>query len=100
VAARFTVRLTPRSGQDRIDGVGEAGELRARVRAVPEDGAANAALCRLVADALGVPDGFVTLVSGHRGRTKRLRVERALAADIARRWLGLVVVDAPERPAG
>ena len=30
---RLWVRLTPRGGADRIDGIGPAGELRARVRA-------------------------------------------------------------------
>jgi uncharacterized protein YggU (UPF0235/DUF167 family) len=100
VGVRFEVRLTPRGGRDAIDGVGPAGELRARVRAIPEDGAANAALRRLVADVLGVAAGAVTLESGQRGRTKRLRVDGVRAADVARRWPGLAVVDAPDGPAG
>jgi len=37
------VRLVPRAGVDRIDGVVE-GALRVRVAAPPVDGAANAAL--------------------------------------------------------
>ncbi|MEP7158105.1 MAG: DUF167 family protein, partial [Chloroflexota bacterium] len=47
----MTVRVTPRGGVDRVDGVGPKGELRVRVRAAPADGAANAALVRLIADA-------------------------------------------------
>jgi len=100
MGTRFGVRLTPRGGADRIDGAAETGELRVRVRAIPADGAANAALCRLVAEALGLPTGAVTLESGHRGRTKRLLVEGVTRADVARRWPGLAVVDAPDRPAG
>ena len=100
MAARFRVRLTPRGGQDRIDGVSPTGELRARVRAIPEAGAANAALGRLVASTLGVPRGAVSLEAGHRGRTKQLRVDGLPAADVERRWPGLAVVDAPDRPVG
>jgi uncharacterized protein YggU (UPF0235/DUF167 family) len=100
MAVRFVVRLTPRGGHDHVDGVGDTGELRARVRAIPEDGAANAALSRLVAEALDLPRGAVTLESGQRGRTKRLRVDGITSADILGRWPGLAVVDAPDRPAG
>jgi uncharacterized protein len=100
VSARFFVRLTPRGGEDRIESVGGDGELRARVRAVPEAGAANAALRRLIATALDVPQVAVILESGHRGRTKRLRIDGVLAADLARRWPGLVAVDAPDRAVG
>ena len=100
MSARFAVRPTPRGGEDRIEGVGEAGELRARVRAVPEGGAANAALRRLVAASLDLPQMAVVLESGHRGRAKRLRIHGVAAADVARRWPGLVVVDAPDRAVG
>ncbi len=48
------VRLTPRGGADRIEGVVD-GVLRARVAAPAVDGAANQALLRLLADALVVP---------------------------------------------
>jgi len=100
VAAHFQVRLTPRGGRDGIDGVDGAGELRVRVRAIPEAGAANAALCRLMAGELGLPRAAVSLESGQRGRTKRLHVEGLAAADLLRHWPGLTVVDAPDRRAG
>ncbi|MGD9502903.1 MAG: DUF167 family protein, partial [Methyloceanibacter sp.] len=47
------VRLTPKSSRDAIEGLAEFGGetvLKARVRAVPEAGRANAALEKLIAD--------------------------------------------------
>lgn len=73
------VRLTPRGGSDAIDGVETAADgrahLKARVRAVPEKGAANAALELLVAKALGLPRKSVTIVSGATARLKTVRIE-------------------------
>ena len=47
------VRLTPKAGRDGIDGFENRGEgvevLKARVRAVPEDGKANRAVIALIA---------------------------------------------------
>lgn len=72
------VRLTPRGGADAIEGVETTADgrahLKARVRAVPEKGAANAALARLVAGWLEVPRRDVTLAAGATARLKTLRV--------------------------
>lgn len=48
--------------------------LRAAVSAPPVDGAANEAVRSLVADAMGVARGEVTVVRGTSGRNKTLRV--------------------------
>jgi uncharacterized protein YggU (UPF0235/DUF167 family) len=73
------VRLTPKSSRDAIDGFGEAADgsrhLIARVRAVPEKGAANLALERLLAGRLGVPKGSVAVVAGETSRLKTVRIE-------------------------
>ncbi|MDX8514829.1 DUF167 family protein [Mesorhizobium captivum] len=72
------VRLTPKAALDRIEGVETAADgrshLKARVRAVPENGLANAALERMVAKALGVPGSAVSVVAGGTSRLKTLRV--------------------------
>ncbi|RWD61102.1 MAG: DUF167 domain-containing protein [Mesorhizobium sp.] len=72
------VRLTPKAALDRIEGVETTADgrshLKARVRAVPENGAANAALERLVAKALGVPGSAVSVVAGGASRLKTVRV--------------------------
>lgn len=71
------VRLTPRAASTRIDAAepGEDGRwrLRARVRAIPEKGAANAALLRLLADALGVALSSLAIEAGGTFREKRVR---------------------------
>ncbi|RTL96193.1 MAG: DUF167 domain-containing protein [Hyphomicrobiales bacterium] len=72
------VRLTPKAALDRIDGVETAADgrshLKARVRAVPENGAANQALERMMAKALGVPASTVSVVAGGTSRLKTLRI--------------------------
>ncbi len=87
--ARFVVRLTPRGGADRIDGVGQDGTLRARVAAPPVDEAANRALVRLLADELGVAAGRVSIVAGATGRRKTVAVEAVGPDAILARWPGL-----------
>lgn len=85
----LSVRLTPRGGADRVEGVTAAGGqpcLAVRVAAAPVDGAANRALVRLLSDLLDVPKGAVRLVSGETARVKRLAVSgdpAALAARLA-----------------
>jgi len=72
------VRLTPKAALDRIDGVETAADgrshLKARVRAVPENGAANQALERMMAKALGVAASAVSVVAGGTSRLKTLRI--------------------------
>ncbi len=70
------LRLTPKGGRDAIDGVETLSDgksvLKARVRAAPEDGRANAALIELIAKALSAPKKAVTIRSGETSRVKKL----------------------------
>lgn len=72
------VRLTPRGGRDALEGLSELADgrtvLKARVRAVPEDGAANRALIALLAKALGLPKSDVRVSGGHTARLKELEI--------------------------
>ncbi|MBP7243559.1 DUF167 domain-containing protein [Amaricoccus sp.] len=73
----LAVRLTPRGGAARVEGVADdAGGpcLRVRVPAPPVDGAANAALVAFLAEALRLPRRDVALVAGERSRVKRIRL--------------------------
>ncbi len=73
----LTVRLTPKASADDVGGVVEspAGpHLAVKVRALPADGAANAALEKLVAKWLGLAQRDVTLVNGGKSRLKTLHL--------------------------
>jgi hypothetical protein len=67
------VRVIPRAGRSEFAGLRD-GALLVRLAAAPVDGAANDELIALVARALGVPKRDITLVSGERSRSKRIRV--------------------------
>ncbi|MFH1057936.1 MAG: DUF167 domain-containing protein [Pseudomonadota bacterium] len=84
--AAFAVRVTPRAARDQIEGAA-AGALKVRLTAPPVEGAANAALVKLVAKALAVSPSRVRVVSGQHGRSKRLFVD-GLAPDQVRQRLG------------
>jgi uncharacterized protein (TIGR00251 family) len=89
------VRVTPKSSRDDVGGIDETAQgmaLKVRVRAVPDKGAANAAVTATLADWLGVPKSTVTLVSGSTARIKVIaiagdgellsaRLEQRLGAD-------------------
>jgi uncharacterized protein YggU (UPF0235/DUF167 family) len=87
---RFAVRLTPRAGTDRVDGVVE-GVLRARVSAPAIEGAANQALLRLLATELGVSRSSVRLVAGAAGRQKLVVVDGIEPDEVRARWPELAV---------
>ena len=69
LSARLRLRVAPGSARSGI--VGRYGEgWKVRVAAPPEDGRANDAVLRLLAETLSVPRAAVTLVSGHGARDK------------------------------
>jgi hypothetical protein len=79
-----TCRLTPKGGRDAIDGVATLADgtpvLLVRVRSAPEDGKANAALRRLIAETLGVAASKARLVAGAKSRLKQVAVTGQPAA--------------------
>ena len=74
----LTVRLTPKGGRDAIEGIETLADgravLKARVRAAPSEGEANAALLKLLAPALSVPPRSVALTGGATSRVKRVTI--------------------------
>jgi uncharacterized protein (TIGR00251 family) len=78
VTAILAIRVTPRSARPGIGNwrVGQDGrdELEVRVAEAPADGAANDAVVRLLAKALGTSRSEVSIVSGAASRHKRVAV--------------------------
>jgi uncharacterized protein len=79
--ADIKVRVIPRARRDEIGGQ-RGDRLLIRVKAPPVDGAANAALCRLVARRVGVPARRVSVVRGQASRDKLVRVEGITEAEL------------------
>ena len=78
------IRVIPRAGRSGFAGLRD-GALLVRLAAAPVDGAANDELIALIAKTLRIPRRDVTIVSGERSRSKRIRIagidrEQALAA--------------------
>jgi uncharacterized protein (TIGR00251 family) len=71
-------------GRDAIDGIEALSDgssvLKVRVRAIPSDGEANAALGRVLAKAFAVPPRDVEIISGHTSRIKRVKISGDAAA--------------------
>ena len=90
MSSQFAIRVTPRSARPGIGdwrtGPNGFDELEVRVTQAPSDGLANAAVVKLLAEALGVKRSEVTIISGHSSRHKRVAVPYAI--DDVRKRLG------------
>lgn len=69
----LAVRVIPRAGKTECAGV-RGGSIVVRLAAPPVDGGANDALIEFLSDALHVPRRSVRIVSGQRGRKKRVAI--------------------------
>ena len=71
------LKVTPKSGADRIEGLvadGEGTRLRLRVTAPPEKGKANEAVIKLLAKNWGLPKSSLSIASGETAPLKMLLV--------------------------
>jgi uncharacterized protein len=83
---RIALKVVPGSRRDRI--VGALGDrLKVKVSAPPEDGKANRAVCRLLAEALGVSERDVEVIAGHSSPEKVVRVIGKRASDLQGLWV-------------
>ena len=88
----LSIRLTPRASRDAIDGIGCLSDgtavIQARVRPPPADGAANAAVIKLLAKSLKVRKSAVHIVSGQTARLKQVRVtgDPSVLAEVIDQW--------------
>ena len=77
----LSVRVIPRAGRSGAAGIRDDAFL-IRLNAAPVDGAANSELIDVLATLLGVPQRNVTIVSGERSRSKRVRVDDITAEQV------------------
>jgi uncharacterized protein (TIGR00251 family) len=73
------LRVTPRGGQDAVDGIETLANgrsvVKVRVRAIAEGGEANRAVIELLAKALRVPKSNVRVLSGVTSRLKQVAID-------------------------
>jgi uncharacterized protein len=78
LSVTVAIRVTPRSAKPGVGGwrAGADGreELEVRVAEAPADGAANDAVVKLLAKALGISRSEVSIISGHASRHKRVAI--------------------------
>lgn len=92
---RLEVKVAPRAARDALAGwLGPA--LKVRLAAVPERGAANAALVRLLAEVLELPAARVKLVAGHASARKLIDIDGLAAEEVRRRLDRALARAAPE----
>ena len=68
------VWVQPGAKRDAVDGTYQ-GRLKIRLRAPAVDNKANKALIVFISGVLGLKSRYVQLVSGHKNRSKSLRIE-------------------------
>lgn len=81
---RLRLRVKPGARRRGLLGT-HGGALKIAVTAAPEKGKANVAVCRLLAEALGLAASELEIVSGHTSRDKVVRLP--LRPDQVRRLL-------------
>ena len=70
----LAVTVQPASKRAGIAGIDNwRGRLQVSVKAQPQKGAANEAVCELLSEAFGTPLVFVDIIAGHRSRQKSVR---------------------------
>jgi uncharacterized protein len=77
----LTVRVIPRARKTEISGERD-GALVVRVAAPPVEGAANDALVEFFSSALRLPRRAIRIVSGERGRQKRIAITGVTVAAV------------------
>ena len=83
-STRLRLRVSP--GARRTELVGRHGDAwKVRVSAPPEDGRANDAVLKLLAERVGLPRRAVSIVSGHSGREKVVKMDGLAPAESERR---------------
>jgi uncharacterized protein len=79
----LNVRVVPRAGRQSVE-LDEAGNVRVRVTAPPEDGKANRQVIELMAETLHLRKSAIEIMRGETGRSKVLRITGIAPTDLQR----------------
>jgi len=79
----LAIRVNPRAPTAKIAGE-RGGRLLVHVTAPPLDGRANDAARRVLAKALGIAPGRITVTAGQKARDKLVKIDGVSAKDVAR----------------
>ncbi len=79
---QFNVRVYPKSGRNKVSW-SDNQDLKVWVTAAPENGKANDAVVKLLADRLGIPRSSVRILRGQRSRNKVVRLEGLTSEDVS-----------------
>lgn len=83
---RLAVKVLPKASKNEITGW-ENGELKVRLRAVPEKGKANQALIAFMAEALDISPSAISLLRGETSRHKLLLIRGLEYLEVEKRLL-------------
>lgn len=72
----LTLKIVPRAQRTEFAGEMADGSMKVRVAAMPEDGKANAELCRFLAAHYGVTQRNVEIVTGAASTRKQVRIHQ------------------------
>lgn len=78
------IRVQPKASRNALI-LEPDGRIRAAITAPPVEGAANKALCEMLAKTLGLPKRAVSLAAGDKGREKTIRIEGIQASELLSR---------------
>jgi uncharacterized protein (TIGR00251 family) len=99
--AAITVKVSPRAKHTEFTGVMDDGTLKFRVAAVPEDGAANAALVAYLAEIFHIPQNQIEVVVGASSEKKLISlvgVSPAMVEETVARLAQSLEDDKAEKP--
>jgi len=86
--AAFTVRVVTRAQKNEIVGVQDDNSLKIRLTASPNEGQANDALIKFLAERLDVPESAIEIVAGKDNRDKWISVSGISTADVETKLQG------------
>jgi uncharacterized protein len=83
-ACELTVRVTPKSSQNKMF-LQRDGKVRAWVSAPPVDGAANAAVHKLISKVINISKSRIELIRGDKGRDKTFKISGLTLGEVTLR---------------